>query len=220
MTDEETPKGTDYSTSKKKKKDELVPEKNIQKVVSGPVVVKKRNLGTKIKDLFVAADFRTVMRYVGYEVLVPAARNMVMDAGSKGLEKLMYGDSRYQRRPGIGQGIISRITYNAPVDRDRDREGWRDPRTRPPTSGLSLPRAGRPDFFLQTKQEAELILDEMYNILSVYEKVSVADLNGFAGLPSAHTDERWGWYDLRGTEVKQDRAGWWIDLPRPEAIQP
>lgn len=218
MTDEEKEQGlpekqgTDYTKAAEKRRQpgDRQKKKEVAKVVKEPVKEHKRGVVSKIKDLFVAADFRTVLQYVGYEVLIPAARNMVVDTATKGVERMMYGEAR---RRSIGQG--SRMTYQSPINRSRD--DWRDPRTRPP-SGTQFPRHDRKDYILQSKGDADSVLEEMYNLLSMYEVVSVADLKDMVGFPTSHIDNKWGWVDLSGTEIRQVREGWLIDLPREEPI--
>lgn len=204
---------TDYT--KVKKTETNVPEKNIQKIVSGDVKVKKKKFTESFKDLFIAADFKQVVKYVCYEVFIPAARNMLYDGMTKGAERLIFREERSRRSPMVGRGAgsMTRITYNSPVFREN--EGYRDPRTRPPSNAQNLPRPGRPDFLLQTKKEAEQVLDEMYSILQAYEEVTISDVHAMLGLQSAHTDMKWGWTDLRGSTIKQDRSGFWLDLPHP-----
>ncbi len=109
----------DYQgNSKKMKETEKIPPKNIERVVVGEVVVHKKSIGRKFKDLFIEADFRTVIKYVATDVLLPAARNMIVDASTKGVERLLYGESAMRRR-NFGTG--PRITYNNPINR-----GYRD----------------------------------------------------------------------------------------------
>jgi hypothetical protein len=208
----------DYQANSKKVKGEVEkkaakPEKKIEKVTVGQVIVKKKSLGQKIKDVFIEADFRSVTRYVVSEVMIPAARNMIVDASTKGVERMMYGDRAYQRRgPGMGQ---PRITYNSPVNRGE----YRNPLTRPPSqSGLSHPRAGRNDFILTSREEAFQVLESMNDIIEMYEAVSVADLNELVGFPSSYVDQKWGWTYLGNAQVRPVRDGFMIDLPPAESI--
>lgn len=208
---------TDYTAPKAKKKrrpDEPVPEKNVEKVVTTEVIVKKRGIGTKIKNLFVEADLKSVVQYVTYDILIPAARSMIVEGAARGAERLIYGES--VRRRGIGMQHGSRTTYNLPPDRG-GRVELRDPRTNPPGRS-SIPRRGRRDFFLQSREEADIILDAMFNLLSTYEVVSVHDLHELAGLPTSHVDQKWGWTDLKGVDVRPSRDGFYIDLPPEEPI--
>lgn len=205
----------DYQGNSKKSRDPAVPEKKIEKVIVGEVVIKKKPLGQKIKDIFIEADFRSVTRYVISDVLIPAARNMIVDASTKGVERMMYGDRGHQRR-GNGYGM-SRMTYGgSPLQQPRD---YRHPATRPPgPSGPAYPRAGRNDFILATKEEANNVLQSMHDILEMYDVVSVADLHELMGLPTTHTDQKWGWVHLVNSHVQQVRDGYVIDLPLTEPI--
>ncbi len=204
----------DYQGNSKKTNNPAVPEKKkVEKVIVGEVVIKKKSLGQKIKDIFIEADFRSVTRYVISDVLIPAARNMIVDASTKGVERMMYGDRGYQRRGGYG---APRTTYGgSPLQRT----DYRHPSTRPPTpSGPAYPRAGRNDFILATKEEATNVLQSMHDILEMYEVVSVADLHELMGVPTSHTDQKWGWVHLLDSHVRQVRDGYVIELPSTEPI--
>jgi len=202
---------TDYQGNSKKSK-EPTPDKNIEKVVKGPVVVQKRTLGQKIKDTFVEADIKTVMKYVVSDVLLPAARGMIVEGASKGVERLIYGE-RAQRGRMFGNG--PRSQYNNPINRDyRD---FRDPRTSPP-GRTRAPRLARNEFILASREEATLVLERMNDVLDMYKVVSVADLNDLVGFPTSHVDHKWGWEFLGDVEVRPIREGFLIDLPPAEPI--
>jgi hypothetical protein len=206
----------DYqSNSKKAKQGEQKPEKDIQPVVTGQVIVQKRSLGRKFRDLFIEADIKSVMRYVVSDVLLPAARNTIVDASTKGIERMMYGESAIRRRNwGTGPRIT---TYNSPINR-----GYRDgvpPRNAPPvTPGPRTLRNARDDFILSSREEGELLIERMQDILDTYEVVSVADLNALVGFPTSHIDNKWGWHQLGDVQVRQVREGFLVDLPQAEPI--
>lgn len=202
----------DYQGNSKKDRSRQAPEKKIEKVVVGEVAVQKKPLGRKIKDVFVEADFKTVFRYVAVDVLLPAAKNMIWDAGSKGLERTLFGDRAIRGR-NFGPG--PRVSYNNPIYRDRE---YRDPRTSPP-GPTRVPRQSRNDFILTSREEANLVLERMNDIIDTYEVVSVADLNDLVGFPTSHIDNKWGWYTLGDVAVRQIREGYLIDLPPVEPIQ-
>jgi hypothetical protein len=189
--------------------------KKIERIVATPVVVKKRGLGRKFKDLFIAADFKTTAVSVAMGVLVPAAKNMLLDAINKGSETIILGESATRRRT-IGSN--SRITYNSPPSRT----GWGSPlRNAPPISPEPrqlAPRMASMDLILSTKEEADLVVENMNNVVDQYNVVSLADLKDMIGESTTHVDQKWGWMDLRGTKVIQVREGYLIDLPPVEAI--
>jgi hypothetical protein len=205
----------DYAgnTKKDKEKKNLPDKKKVEKVVVQPVVVQKRSLGRKIRDLFIEADFKSVSRYVAGEVILPAIRSMLFDGLTKGGERIIYGEPAVRRRQ-FGPG--PRITYNNPINR-----GYRDERiqygqvVRAPRS---TPRARTEDLILSSKEEAELVLERMQDIIDTYEVVSVADLNDLVGLPTTHVDNKWGWNFIGDVQIRAIREGYLIDLPQAEAI--
>lgn len=201
----------DYQSNSKKTRDPQKPEKKVAKVIVGEVVLPKRKLGRKIKDLFIAADLKTVATYVALDVLLPAARNMIVDGATKGIEKAMYGDRAIRAR-NYGHG--PRVTYNNPINRD-----FRDPATRPPSGNIGrIPRAGRNDFILTSREEANLVLERMNDIIETYDAVSVADLNDLVGFPQSHIDNKWGWTFLSDVDVRQVPEGFLIDFPSAEPL--
>lgn len=206
---------TDYQGNSRRSKEKAVePEKNIEKVIAGEVVVQKKSLGRKIKDLFVEADFKSVVRYVTGDVLLPAARNMIVDASTKGIERVIYGESAMRRRS-IGGG--TRFMYHSPINRGPYREA---PPSRAPGGFVPGPRRqSRDDLILSSREEAELVVQSMNDIVDQYDVVSVADLNDLVGLPTSHTDNRWGWNQLGNLQIRQIREGYLIDFPPAEPIQ-
>lgn len=202
----------DYQSNSKKSKTELSqpqPDKNIEKVISGEVVVHKKSLGRKFRDIFIGADFGSVVRYVGSDVLIPALRNLIVDASTKGIERMMYGDNAIRRR---NHG--PRITYNSPINRGGG--GYRE--SSPTRPSQRSRRQSREDFILSSREEADMVLERMNDIIDQFEVVSVADLNELVGFPASHIDNKWGWTHLGGATVRQIREGYLIDLPGAEPI--
>jgi hypothetical protein len=183
-------------------------EKKVEKVVVGTVVVKKKSLGQKIKDVFIAVDVPSVTRYVVSEVLIPAARGMIFDASTKGVERMLYGD----RAPRRGPGPSRSSNAGSPLYTN-----YRSAATRPPLPSRQV-RPGRGDFLLETREEAETVIQSMLDIIEMYEQASVADLHELLGLPSTHTDQKWGWINLMHARVQPIREGYLLDLPQPEPI--
>src|SRR5690242_18821613 len=82
--------------------EEKVEPKNIEAVVTGVVTRRKTPLGKRLAETFIGGDARTVGGYVVLEVLVPAARDMIADAFTQGIERMIYGEVRSaSRRPGM-----------------------------------------------------------------------------------------------------------------------
>jgi hypothetical protein len=74
---------------------------------------------------------------------------------------------------------------------------------------------GRPidDMLFATRVEAETVLIKMYDLLEGYEFVSVRDLHSLIGWSSSYIDEKWGWTNLNGSDIRRDRDGYTLTLP-------
>lgn len=205
----------DYQGNANKDKDKEIekPEKKIERVVTSEVIVQKKSVGRKFKDLFVEADFKSVVRYIMSDVLLPAARNTIVDVTTKGIERMMYGESAMRRRMSMGRG--SHFSYQTPVSRGY---GGSPLRSAPPVPISQRSRSVREEFILSSREEADMVIENMNNIIEQYEVVSVADLNSLVGFPTSHVDNKWGWTFLGDIQIRQVREGYLIDLPAAEAI--
>jgi hypothetical protein len=86
---------------------------------------------------------------------------------------------------------------------------------------ISRQARGRHDFdeiVLDSRTEAEQVIDQLFDVVSRYESATVADLYALVGLAAAHTDYKWGWTDLQGAGVSRIRDGFILDLPDPEPL--
>lgn len=208
------------SNSKKSKEVKQPVEKKIQKVTTGQAILKKKSIGDRFKNVFLGTDFKSVVRYVGGEVLLPAMKNMLFETVKQGTERAIYGDAASYRRRNTEQ-IRPRVSYNAPVDRiyGRSSQSTMLPH-QPPHYGPQQPgrRQTVGDIILSSRSEAELVIDGLKTILDQYDTVSIADLYELVGLPSSHVDHLWGWMNLGYISARQTREGYVIDLPPAESL--
>lgn len=200
---------------KQAEKEEVIEEpKVVEKLVlETEVITRKPPLAERFKNVFLGADVESVARYVGSEVLLPALRNLLVDATTKGIERMVYGDSNLNRnRP---QSYGPRITYNRPVNRSN----ILDPRANlPDQPSRPRARATYQEIILGTRSDAELVLERLSDIIETYSVVSVADLYAIVGLNSTHVDNKWGWENVRQAEIRQIREGYLLDLPPAEPL--
>lgn len=200
---------TEKSTPKPKAD---VEKKDVEQVTTGVVIKRKKPLGQRFKDIFVAGEFKSAASYIAMDVLLPAARNAVVDATSKGIERLMYGESSFRRgRPDPRAG---RFSYNDPVRRSTQHA----PSTMLPGQPPYSPRRPREanEIILVSREEAEKVLGRLCDIIDQYEFATVADLHELVGLPTSHVDNKWGWSALNFVDIRQVREGFLIDLPSVE----
>lgn len=189
-------------------------EKSVKRVVTGEVIRRKKPIGKRFADLFVSEDSGSVAQYVFLEVFLPAAKDMVADMVSQGVERMIFGEVRSASRrtgtrPPSGHGGY--VAYNRYASQARDER-------RPPMSSRARATHNFEEIVLATRREAEEVLDGLYDLLSKYNVVSVSDLYDLVGETSNHADEKWGWTDLKGSSVTRVRDGYLLELPQTSPI--
>lgn len=188
--------------------------KNLKRVTSSEPVRKRKPLRKQFKETLVAGDFKSAMQYVVLDVLLPAAKDMIVEAGAQGMEKLIFGDSRRRGSVPPSSGPTGYVQYHRMA-------GGLGSRLTSAQRVLSRQARARHDFdeiLLESRAEAEEVIDQLSEVMSRYGTATVADLYELVGLASAHTDHKWGWTDIRGAGVSRSRDGYLLDLPDPHPI--
>lgn len=191
-------------------------EKKIERVTTGEVSRRKKPLGKRFSESILAGeDARGVWGFVVMDILLPAAKDMMADAVSQGFERMIYGEvkstsRRTGSRPGGSNGYVS---YNRFAPSGGRREE--------PARNLSRRSRASHDFdeiVLETRVEAEAVIDGLFELVSKYNSATVADLYELVGISGNYTDDKWGWDDLRGAGVTRVRNGYLLDLPKPDPL--
>jgi hypothetical protein len=213
----------DYPSNSAKKRAAVVrpPEaKKIEKITTGDIVRRKKPIGKRFTDVFVGGDAKSVWQYIAYDILVPAAKDMLSDAVSSGIDQMLFGgDQRWgssRRRSRPGNGPLGTMNYggkSGPINYGGGQRG----------GPQQMSRRGRAqhnfdEIVLETRAEAEEVLDKMYNLLETYEQVTVAEFYELVGTTSHFTDNKWGWDSLQGSGVQRVRGGYLLNLPKPDAL--
>ena len=211
----EIPDYPDNSKSAKSKSEELaVVEPDAKKVIQGGVVRKKKGLGKKFSETFLADDVDSVGRYLVSDVLIPAGKDTLSDFVNKGLDMFLYGDTRASSR---------RPRTSSKSGRDREYYSYdsiskgRSER-RPTISQSDRKSLHFDDIILESRGDAERVLDELLDRIATYEVATVADLYDCVAISHDFTDTKYGWTDLSDAYVKRTRDGYCIILPRAEYL--
>lgn len=194
-------------------------DKKIEQIVTGNVVRRKKSLGKRVKAMLVG-DEETggVGQFVLTSVLIPAAKDMLADATSSYIERMLYGEVRggsARRRSSSGMGYSSPIRTNY-GGQFSSGGGRRDTPQQPTRSRVSYQID---DIILESRAEAASVIERMDELISEFGSASVADLYEFLGVSGEFTDNKWGWTDIRGSQPTRVRDGYMIDLPRPEPLK-
>lgn len=190
------------------------PPKKVERVVQGEVVRRKTPLGRRMTQNLIGGDAQSVWGYMFGEVLIPAARDMIADALTGGIERAIFGDSHLGRSRGRGRGHGGRTDYHGISNRGRS--SYRDePRQ---LSKRARSTHSFDEIVLEQRVEAEEVLDRLDAMLDKYESVTVADFYELCGVSGNYTDQKYGWTSIAGASVQRVRGGYLMRMPPPEPL--
>ena len=199
------PNSNKYKEEQKQK--EQLPEKRVEKVVTGAVTTRKKSGVRKFAEEFISEDAKNIKSYVFGEVLIPAIKKAIADIVTDGIDMILYGGSK----PGHRRSTVDRPSYVNYASRDT--RATRDSRYTT-NSGYSFE-----DIILDSRAEAEEVLERMDELIEAYGLVRVADLKDLVGVSGPYTDNKYGWTNIRNAEIVRVRdGGYWIKMPRPIPI--
>ena len=183
-------------------------EKHIEAVAQGTKVSKSKSKARQIAEIFVGGDLKETAEHVRDDVAIPALKNFLYDSLSEGLQRLLWGETKNDRR--------RNSTHRDYVGYSRRA---REPRpTQHTNTRYSRVTQGFDDVVLATRTEAESVLSRMYDLIERYNMVTVAEFYSLVGISAEFTDENWGWRDLRSANIQHIRDGFRINLPKPEEL--
>lgn len=192
----------------------------VTKITEGKVIRRKKTLSSRFREMFFGGDTKGVFEYITGDVMVPALKELIADSVNQGIERMIFGETRISRRntrsSSFGNGnVVNYSRYSSNNRRERD------DRTRPPNPSprsRSSSSHAFDDIILDSRAEAEKILDKLADIVKRYEFASVRDLYEAVGETFHNVDEKWGWYDLRGAYIRRVSNGYLLSLPETEEI--
>ena len=156
---------------------------------------------SKLKDVFIAEDVRNVKSYVVLDVLVPAIKKAIYDIVVDGVGMIL-GESVAKKRSGSNYVSYRDCSSSTRRDSERRRRGYEID-----------------DVILDSRGEAEDVLDRMDDVLDEYKVVTVSDFYDLVGISDEPIDHKYGWRNIASAEVVRSRdGGYMIRLPRPMPI--
>jgi hypothetical protein len=173
-----------------------------EKIVRGRVKTKK-NTGRGLLELFISEDAPNVGEYILMDVLAPAIKKAFYDIIVNSLDITLWGG----RGNGGKRSTADKVSF-------RDYNGISRKDDRNYDRSRSSSRYNYEDIILETRGEAEAVLQRMDEIMETYEIVRVADLYDLVGVTGEHTDNKYGWTDIRNAKVERVRDGYRIVMPR------
>lgn len=186
-------------------------EEKVEKIISGKVSRRKKPFGSRFAETFFSGA-GSVWNYILNDILIPAAKDTLTDMVTQGIERAVWGDRASSRgrssRPSGNSGYVSYNRITQPSRRET-------PRT------MSHRARATHDFeeiLLDSRKDAESVLDRMFELAQKYDQVTISDLYDLVGIQGTFADERWGWRDLRGARAIRVDGGYLLDLPATIAL--
>lgn len=219
---------TDYAGNSNKKKKaaprefvaeavEGVPQepKKVAPVVEGRVIRKKTSWWKKFGNAVTADETRGVGMYVLEEILIPAFKSMVYEAITGGTERAIFGEVRGRA---LGSSAFRGGGTNySKISTGRVNRGLEEPRNRT-ISSRSRKAHNFDEIILESRVEAQEVLERLSDLVEQYGTATVADLFDLVDLDTNFVDAKWGWDNLSTARSVKVRGGYFLDLPRPEPL--
>lgn len=177
-------------------------QKNIQPIVTSTVKTKRRSGWDIFKEQFISEDKDKIKEYIFMDVLIPSIKNTIDDIVANSIHMLLFGGSR----KASNSAPATRVSYTAYYDSNK--RNTPAPRSAASTYSYS-------DIILETRGEADAVLNEMNAIINRYHSAKVADLYDLVGLTGNYTDNNYGWTSLNSAEIIRQRDGYLLKLPKP-----
>lgn len=190
------------------------------KVVTSTVTMRKQSVPKRVLHTLFSGQTDSVGEYVFGQVLLPAAKNMLVDtvgmitdALRQGMEQAIFGETRPSRtggRPGYTNYSTSSV-----------RPGLSPTRQAYGERKLSAQQRATHDLdaIFQNRGEAEDVLEQIQALIEQYKVATVADYYDFIGVTNDFVDNKWGWADLRGASINMVHGGHLLRLPKPIPIE-
>lgn len=169
--------------------------------------VKKKPLWKRVKDTFFVETAQSVGSYLWNDVLLPAIKKLLADAGTNAINMAIFGETRPRGYSDGRTHVYNQLSYANQASRRR------------PYYNM----ASRYDHilegcFLESADDAYMARDLIMNEILTYGRLSVLTLSQIVPdeliFDTAYTDSQWGWTSLNGDAILQRvPSGWTISLP-------
>ena len=190
------------------KNEEKKPE--VQKVVTGSAKTVKKSGARKVADLFTSENSGNLGEYILMELVVPSLKKLIYEMGQDSLDMILFGGTRKNESRSTPSNYVSYRQYS---DRDR-RDDRRDYRY----SGSQKSVYEYEEVWLESRGDAEAVLDRLNEMVDHYGVVSVAALFDLAGLRCNYTANNYGWTNIRNAEIVRSGGGYLIRMPKAMPI--
>ena len=187
-----------------------------KKVIKGTAQKGKKTLSQKFSETFTPGDIHEVTDHLVRDIFIPNVIDVMSDMLHSFIDGMIFGEDaprtpyRGSRKRNKGSNIpFSSISTGNSQRRAQTAHGRR-------TFDFD-------QILLDSRGEAQLVLDEMNERIDAYDKCTVADLYDAVGWDHDYTERKYGWYDISSAKITRvhtsDGYKFGLILPRPEVVE-
>lgn len=183
----------------------------INPIISGTAVERKEPLRKKFLQAYAGDSAQSVGQYLVMDVIVPGTKNIIADLVTQGINRLLFGGSRP-----VQQGVRSNVggSYGKFFN-----GGGQSQQQNQQSQPVQVKQDGFGEIILQSRSDAELVIDALRELIEAYGNAKVANLYALVGKSGDFTDQSIGWTNLSRAGVMQIREGYLLDLPKPVVLR-
>ena len=187
------------SNSKKPK------EKKVEKIVQGTVKQTKPTFLKRAASAIFANDIseEDLRTEIIFDYLIPTIRDTLSDMGKMLLDAIFYGSVATKKRSSGNKPY--HVSY----------ENYYDSKKPAKRSEIKASSYNFDSIVLDSRTDAEEVLDNMIDLTRDYRAASVADFCDLVGVDANFTDNKYGWTDLSRVTISRTRDGYIINFPKP-----
>lgn len=208
----------DFPNNSQRAGQEVPPEVNdqIEKIIDGTAIIRKPSGFRRFRRSFIAGDASTVGEHVFWNLLIPSAKDALSDMAATFIDMMIYGEKRNRLGSGPiqGPGSTSKINYGGISSANRVQLSPQHDYSQP-----AIPHRLDPtQITMPSRPAADKVIEQMFDRLTNYKVVTVAELYRMLGHSPDYTDNKWGWTDLSAATIRRHRGDVQILLPQPEDL--
>ena len=191
------------------------PREKAEKVIQGSATLIKAPWYKRAGRSMVADDASTIGEFVLMSIVVPAFKNLVRDVVVGGLDRTLFGPGTLAGGGMRGSQGGIRQKYNEMI-----RTGAVNDQSQRQISQQDRAIHNFDAIRMDSREEAVSVLNRMIDRIEKYGSATVGDLYDYCGITTSdYAALRWGWTNLLGSDVRQYRSSWMLDLPEPTVLR-
>lgn len=183
----------------------------VQKVIQGPVTIKKKTGARRLISMLLADDLPKVKDYVVNDVLWPSLKRALDEIITNGSHMMIWGAdarSRNNNMPG------SSVSYKY-----KDYTSYSKAPSQPQESRAERSGFDYEDIVFDYRGDAEMVITQMQDILKRYGIVRITNLYELIGKKNDnYCVYNYGWTNLDNAKVVRVATGYVLQLPKPYTI--